>query len=516
MLFTEPFFLIFFLPAILVAFYAAAKLFGRQAALLVAFLGSIIFYAHWGVRSLEVMLAGTVINFLACWGMLSLDASRKGLRQALFWLGQSYNFGTLLFFKYLGPVLATPGHPALIPVGISFYTFQQAVLLADAYGSNPDVKAYFGVGVDRHIGRAFVRFGAFHCFFPQLVVGPITYLSEFGPQVLRASFARPRRVDFEIGATLIAIGLFKKIVLADGLGTIADPAFAALANNLHPSPAQAWAATLAYFAQLYFDFSGYSDLALGIARLFGIRLPINFDSPLRASGIGDFYRRWHITLTRVIGRFLFTPLSLIATRFAVQRRMAPLPGRVVGRWLPLLLNFEVIALWHGALLTFVLFGLIHGAWFVVETEVKGSKAWRRFKAKTGERRRQVFGQMITFLPLMTTFSLFRSNSLATFANLQSALWTGGGRMLGGLKDNGDAYLLIAAAFLVVWLAPNSYELTSRYAPGLFTWSNPSTTPRLLANLRWRPNLRWALLVGALIVASMFFLGRKAPFIYMGY
>jgi len=257
-------------------------------------------------------------------------------------------------------------------------------------------------------------------------------------------------------------------------------------------------------------------MALGIARLFGIRLPINFDSPLRASGISDYYRRWHITLTRVIGRFLFTPLSMAATRFAAGRRLPALPNRMIGRWLPLMLNFEVIALWHGATASFVVFGLIHGAWFVLETEVKGSRLWRRHKAKTSERTRQIWGQVITFIPLLLTFSLFRAGSLTTFWNLQASMWTNAGSFISTLKDNGDAYLLIAAAFAIIWFAPNSYELTSRYAPGILTWVNPSTTPRPLANLRWRPTARWAVVVGALIIASMFFLSRKAPFIYMGY
>jgi alginate O-acetyltransferase complex protein AlgI len=516
MVFTEPFFLVAFLPIVLALFFATSRIWGKQAALIVLFVASVIFYAHWGVLSLELMLAGTLVNFGVCWGLLLVATERRAMRLSLFWAGQLYNFGTLLFFKYLWPGLFPSSHSAMIPVGISFYTFQQAVLLVDAYSSSPRVRDYFAVDVEPRVGRAFVRFGAFHCFFPQLVVGPITYLTEFGPQVLRARFGRPRRIDFEIGVTLTAIGLFKKLVLADGLGAIVDPAFAALSAGQHPSAVQAWAAALAYFVQLYFDFSGYSDMALGIARLFGLRLPINFDSPLRASGIVDFYRRWHITLTRVIGRFLFNPLSLAATRIAAERRLRPLPGRMLGRWLPLMINFEIIALWHGALKVYVVFGLVHGAWFVLESEVKGSRLWRRFKARYDDRSRQILGQIVTFLPLMTTFSLFRSDSLRTFATLQASLWAGAGSMVGDLKDNGEAYPLIAAAFLIVWLVPNSYELTSRFAPGLFTWTNRSTTPRLLSRLRWRPSIRWALLVSALIVASMYFLGRKAPFIYMGY
>ena len=520
MIFTDPFFIVFFLPISVSAFYIFGRMFGREAALATVFAASLLFYLNWGIASFSVMLTGTIVNFVVCSWLLRLDQSQKLLRRSLFSLGQIYNFGTLILFKYALPLITPQGGAevaaAAIPVGISFYTFQQAVLLADAYARNPDVVSYFGVGRSPTTGRAFIRFGAFHCFFPQLVVGPITYLSEFGPQVLSPYFAKPRRADFEIGLTLIAIGLFKKVAIADGLGIIVDPTFGALQNGLLPSQAQAWAATLAYFAQLYFDFSGYSDMALGIGRLFGVRLPINFDSPLRASGIADFYRRWHITLTRVIGRFLFTPISIAATRWATHRRLNPTGVRVVGQWFPLLVNFEVIALWHGTTPTFLLFGLIHGAWFILESEVKRQRVWRRYKDAVSETVRRTAGQLLTFLPLMMTFALFRSNSMDTFLLLVRCLWTDAGPGLNNLKDLGDAYLLIAFAFAIVWLAPNTTALLRGRKAGLETWQNPTTTIGPLARLRWRASVPWAIGVSSLVVASLFFLGRKAPFIYMGY
>lgn len=509
MLFTEPVFLLLFVPLSLLAFWAAARLWGREAALGVLFVASCLFYATYGLKVFALMAAGTLINGVICILLVRLPKERSRTRLALFWSGQAWNFGALAVFKYLAPMLgATHGvGDSGIPVGISFYTFQQAVLLVDALSYDRRVLQYLPPGQPV---KAFARFGAFHTFFPQLVVGPITYIAEFGPQALRERFGRPRRTDLEVGAALIAIGLFKKIAIADSLGRISGPIFASLAEGPPPTSAEAWLGMTAYFAQLYFDFSGYSDMALGLARLFGVRLPFNFDSPLRASGIADFYRRWHITLTRVIGRFLFTPLSLWGTRTAMRHRLPKWSRKALSAWLPMLVNFQVIALWHAALPTFVLFGLIHGLWFVIETEVKASKRWRAFRNRTSDTLRLRLGQVLTILPLMLTFSLFRSPSLEAFGNLLVALVP-----TGPAKLNWMQAAQIAVAFAVIWLAPNSQELLRRYRPGIRTWDNPSTTPAVF-RLEWRPTLAWGLFTAALLILAFALISYKAPFIYLGY
>jgi len=336
MLFSEPFFLLLFLPAAVATFYFAARVSGATLALTALFVLSCLFYANWGWFFFALMMVGTVVNYAVCVALVRLDTTREPLRRALLWAGQAYNFGTLIYFKYLAFYLLADDvsrdglRSAAIPIGISFYTFQQAVLLIDAYARSEAVVRYLGDVSDLWGKlRSFIRYGAFHCFFPQLVIGPITYMSEFGPQVTARAFGQPVRRNFEVGITLIVIGLTKKIVLADGLAAVVDPAFSALATGSPLSHAQAWAAALAFYTQLYFDFSGYTDMALGVARLFGLRLPINFDSPLRANGIVDFYRRWHITLTRVIGRFLFTPLSLWGTRLAANHALSGWPRKFV-------------------------------------------------------------------------------------------------------------------------------------------------------------------------------------------
>jgi alginate O-acetyltransferase complex protein AlgI len=329
----------------------------------------------------------------------------KPYRRYALWLGLAYDFAVLVWFKYR--LAFAPGAPLpfaalspAIPVGISFYTFQQAVLLIDAYNRDASVVAFFGrLGSLREKARGFLNHAFFVSFFAHVLIGPIVYLEEFQPQIASRTFGRLRRRDLEVGLTLIAIGLFKKFIMADRLARIADPVFAAAAagHGVHGNltTAAALAGTAAFYMQLYFDFSGYTDMALGLARLFGIRFPMNFYSPLKAVGIMDYYRRWHMTLTRAIARFFYTPLALAGTRFAARRKIKGLPARMAGQWLPLLINFQAIALWHGARLTFVLFGLFHGVWYVCETEMSRLPAYRRWRERSSERTRLSVGRGLT-------------------------------------------------------------------------------------------------------------------------
>ena len=522
MLFVDPFFLLVFLPLTLGAFAFAGKGGGRGAALATLLIASLIFYFRFEILFGFILLASILINFAVAVALLRLKDCRITWRVWAFALGLTYNFGTLISFKYLGFFAQGFGDERLaladltIPMGISFYTFHQAVFLMDAYSRQQTVLVYFeGVTGNRvDLARALTRYAAFICFFPQLVIGPIVYLSEFAPSVLSRNFGKLRRVDLEVGITLVCIGLFKKLVIADRLAPLSASTFDASAAGAPLSSFASWLGVLAYYAQLYFDFSGYSDIAVGLARLFSIPLPINFDSPLRASGIADFYKRWHITLTRVIARFIFTPFSLWGARRSVDRSLHDPIRLLLTSWLPLFLNFVVIALWHGAKGTFVLFGVIHGLWFIGETEMKRSKSWRAWHSRVGALRVRRVGQLLTCLPLMLTFALFGSRDLVGFGNLLIAL-LGQGQAGGAVSPSLRDLLWIVAAFTIIWLFPNSYELLSSYRPGIRTWSNPSTTPTFL-RLRWRPTLPWAAFLALLIATSFWYMGAKIPFLYQGF
>jgi len=255
-------------------------------------------------------------------------------------------------------------------------------------------------------------------------------------------------------------------------------------------------------------------MAIGIARIFGIRLPINFDSPLRASGIMDFYKRWHITLTRVIARFLFMPLSFIGARWAAEYNLGRTASKIMSTWLPLFLNFEVIALWHGPLPTFIVFGVVHGLWYVSESEMKSTKAWRNWRRSAAGRVR-LLGRVATFLPLMLTFALFGSSSLDSFGRLLAALFYGGPDVVSRLGVTKLGTLLTASAAAIVWFLPNSNEFLRRYQPGIFSWINPPTTPAAFRAV-WRPNVAGSLFAVVLAAACIWGLTFKAPFIYLGF
>jgi D-alanyl-lipoteichoic acid acyltransferase DltB (MBOAT superfamily) len=246
--------------------------------------------------------------------------------------------------------------------------------------------------------------------------------------------------------------------------------------------------------------------------MFGIRLPINFQSPLRAVGIIDFYRRWHITLTRVIARFLFTPLSITGTRFAMRRKLKGIRAKAVSSWAPLLLNFLVIGMWHSASITFVFFGAAHGLWYIVEVEVRSTRRWKRFAKETPGWIRGFAGGAITTLLITASFALARSPNLPVFFRLFTSLggdWTDSGldfpSMMGIARR-------LAFALAVIYFAPNAYEMLQRYRPGIPTFKVASTTPPLFRFL-WRPTFFWGLVVAALGLLVLNRLAQPVPFVY---
>jgi D-alanyl-lipoteichoic acid acyltransferase DltB (MBOAT superfamily) len=525
MIFTDPAFLFLFFPVFALLFFAMGRRFGHDGALSVIFAASMVCYFPWGWLPFVLLSTSIVFNFAVA-ALLGADSlqRREDTRRWLHIGGQVVNFAILIWFKYqvVQYLLATGGggdHVYLmmaIPAGISFYTFHQAAFLADAYAREPNVVQLIS-GARGMRGRlaSFARYGAFVSFFPQLVIGPITYMKEFYPQVMGRKFGRFSGVDASIGLALIASGLFKKLVLADNVNFITTVVFFNAEAGAHLGAGAAAVGMMAYYAQLYLDFSGYSDIALGLARFCGIRYPINFFSPLKAVGILDFYRRWHMTLTRVISRFVFTPLSVAGTRRSA--RWPKKYRRLASLWLPLLINFELIALWHGATMTFVLFGLIHGTWYVAETEVRATKWFKAWRARSSDLLRQILGRLIFTIPMMMTFALFRSDSVAGFGRLiHAALGLNGVPAFAGGEDFGMRHFaILGICFFVIGVLPNSIELMRRYRPGLFPYANPlSRTAALLP--AWRPTWSWAILSGVLMLASLWFIARQPPFLYQGF
>ncbi|OYW52451.1 MAG: hypothetical protein B7Y80_18665 [Hyphomicrobium sp. 32-62-53] len=501
--------------------YRLSAKFGTHAGLSVIFVTSIIFYIPWGALPFVLLIASVLVNFSIGATLLLMRPERARERILILAAGQLYNFASLFWFKYkyLLDIFSASAAPELtaeniaIPAGISFYTFHQAAFLADAYSREEHTKQTFQhLRSTFDVAKSFLKYATFVIFFPQLVIGPITYFREYAPQIAQKKFGKFYAVNIEVGLSLIAIGLFKKIVLADNLAPASDVAFAAAGDGLPINTWLVWIGVFSFYCQLYFDFSGYSDMALGLARLFGLVYPINFYSPLKAVGIIDFYRRWHMTLTRVVSRFIFTPLSLAGMRLGLAWSCSKLQTRILAIWIPLLVNFELIGLWHGGLATFALFGIVHGLWYIVETEVRASAAFKSWKKQTSHTLRRWLGRAIFLLPMVLCFALFRSENVTAYWHLLT--------QLAGASDVPPAIglrypsAILAAAMMIIYALPNSAELLSRYRPGIRCYDNESYGARW--PLRWRPTLPWAILLLSSTLMCLYYVSRQPPFLYQGF
>jgi len=385
MLFNSQVFLIGFLPAVLLLYYGlAASRAWRQAAVVLA---SLVFYGYWDIRFVPLLVGLTVAN----WLIARLHGA--GIVPGVALAGIVLNLAVLGLFKYANffadSFAAAFGttHRAwdiILPIGISFFVFQKISYLADLRRG------------DRHI-YGFLDFCMFVAFFPQLIAGPLVRHNEIIHQFDQA----PRRAEMwenlSRGLTLLVIGLAKKVGIADTVAGVCDPLFAKAAHA-SLSMAEAWAAAGTFTLQIYFDFSGYSDMAIGLALMFGLRLPLNFDAPYRATSIRDFWRRWHMTLSRFLRDYVYIPLG--------GNRLGPL-RQAVNVVITMLLG----GLWHGANWTFVAWGGLHGAALAL------NGAWDR----AGWRLPRPLGWLLTILFVIACWVLFRAPDFATAGGVLASM-----------------------------------------------------------------------------------------------
>ena len=434
MLFNSYAFLLGFLPATWLLYYllSHSPRAPARAGHVVLVAASLLFYAWWSLRGLGLLLVLMAANCAVA--AFLVTQRRSEWRKAVLILGLAGNLGVLGYFKYanffLENVAALTGTQATfiavaLPLGISFFTFQKIALLVDAYRG--EVASLDPLG-----------FMLFVSFFPQLIAGPIVHHAQIMPQFRHRLL--PTAADINAGTMLFTIGLAKKVLLADTAATWANQVFSA-AQETTPGVADAWGGALAYTLQLYFDFSGYCDMALGAAMLFGIRQPMNFNSPYKAASISDFWRRWHMTLSRFLRDYLYIPLG--GNR-----------GGPVRHGLNLLLTMLLGGIWHGAGWTFVAWGALHGGLLLI------NHSWRALTARFGWRPDRIgvaryAGQMATFLAVVCGWVVFRAADLDTATAMFQGMFAGRGS--NGLID-GPAVALLTAMLAVVWMAPNSMEL----------------------------------------------------------
>ncbi|WP_088283385.1 MBOAT family protein [Ideonella sp. A 288] len=395
MLFTTGSFLLAYLPITWMGFFLLGR-FSHGAAAAWLFLASVFFYSYWMPLLTLLLVASMSVNFLL--GRRISDALQgTGSVRARAWMvaGIVFNLGLLAYFKYanflvdnLNAALGFDWHLGriVLPIGISFYTFTQIAFLVDAYE-----------GKVREVNP--VHYGLFVTYFPHLVAGPVLHHKQMMPQFADASIYRPRVENIVCGLVVLALGLFKKVVLADGVAPYADAVFSPAVPSAVLTTGEAWLGAVAYTLQLYFDFSGYSDMAVGLSLLFNVRLPYNFNSPYQARNISDFWRRWHISLSTFLRDYLYIPLG--GNRGGPVRRYANLATTML-----------LGGLWHGASWSFVIWGGLHGLYLMVN---------HGFRAALGEALRSRLERVwlygwcswaLTLLAVVVAWVYFRAETLA--------------------------------------------------------------------------------------------------------
>lgn len=525
MLFNSFEFLFLFLPVTLFGFFRIARL-GQEPAITWLVLASLFFYGWWNPIYVPLIVASMLINF-GIGRRLGRHANqdrRVGAR-VLLSLGIAINLGLLGWYKYanfgvdtLNSALGTDFHlhTIVLPLAISFFTFQQIAYLVDAYQ-----------GITREY--RFSHYLLFVTFFPQLIAGPIVHHKEMLPQFLRAETLRPHIANIAIGGTIFAIGLFKKTVLADGVAVYATPVFDRAAAGDLLTFFEAWGGALAYTWQLYFDFSGYSDMAIGAARLFGIRLPQNFHSPYKATSIIEFWRRWHMTLSRFLRDYLYIPLG-------GNRRGS------VARYRNLMLTMLLGGLWHGAGWTFVIWGALHGGYLAI------NHLWHRVTPKISPRlllpgaAARLLAWGVTFAAVVVGWVFFRAADVETALRMLAAmsglngvelpnaiaaslgtLWPvlsslGMETYLGGGSIFLSTWSWVLALLPIVLMAPNSMQLMARFAPVLDCYTEGTEhelrlLPRRMPTLQWRPSIAAAVATGACAGLAVLAMSRVSEFLY---
>ena len=523
MLFNSAVFLFIFLPVVLTGYYTlrAVGLFRFIYPWLVA--SSFFFYAWWEPVYLVILIASIAVNFLL--GRALSKASGSG-RRGLLAVGVALNLGSIGVFKYTGFAADTinlvagtelPVVQLLLPLGISFFTFQQITYLLAAYrGDTRD--------------EPLLHYALFVSFFPQLVAGPIVHHGEMLPQFELLQRRRIRAVRLAAGASLFVIGLFKKTVVADTVAYYADLAFNQAGQSGGIDAITAWMGALSYTFQLYFDFSGYSDMAIGLGLLFGIRLPVNFNSPYRARSIVQFWTCWHISLCRFLRDSVYIPLGGNRTS---------LP-----RWVSnLFITMLLAGLWHGAGWTFVAWGAWHGLFLII------NHLWGRWRDRTDRELPSTpgfFGRWIawgtTFLIVVLGWVLFRSESFATAQTMLAAMAGNGapvglpphaarlaeGLQLGSLLNLGGIARMNDYDFLFIWIAlpcltlwcrfaPNTQQIFRAYRPFI---DQPGYPQPALCNrwMRWRPTFAWGAIVAllAFMAVRTLIMERQTEFLYFNF
>lgn len=521
MLFNSISFICFFLPVTLIFFFVFGRVHQRSAMVWIS-LCSLVFYSWLGMQFLALLIVSILFNY-SVGRVLERTAERERLASWVLIFGVGANLAVLMYYKYLfdltgwlaaqGPVSIPRFGSTILPLGISFFTFTQIGFLVDRKAGTTKAKS-------------FIEYVVFVTFFPHLIAGPILHHREIMPQFLKPSTYRFSNANFTVGLSIFTVGLMKKVLIADWFSGFVPLAFD---QTFDLSRQEAWRGVLSYFIQLYFDFSGYSEMAIGLARMFNITFPANFDSPYKAPNIIEFWQRWHMSLTRYVTLYVYNPIALAITRARYAKgkpanaaALRTPDGFASMVALPTMITMVLIGVWHGSGLQFFVFGLLHGIYLCV------AHAWKlisgKKSAKTGSkwlgRARYAGGVLLTCLAVIFAQVFFRAHSVAdadriiaamTFwpvhshaaiGALQAATTTDA---TGALKN----WVAIFLALLFVWTMPNTLQIFAAEAPALAK----SRAQPALFSIRWQPTPMMGVIVGLAFVCTFLSVTGATQFLY---
>ena len=485
MLFSTYKFLLLFLPATLVGFYTLRALGRRDASLSFLLVASLAFYANWNLTHLMLLLASISINYLA--GRIIASQSNASLRKMCLIVGIGFNLSLIFWFKYFDFVVSNTAavigadytfHNLILPLGISFFTFQQIAYLVDCHATEQAEKR----------PRDYALFVS---FFPQLIAGPIVHHQYTRPQF---SALAKNAINLEFlpyGLMIFAMGLAKKTLIADPIARGIDPVWAAAAAGDPISASLAWTAAIGYTLQIYFDFSGYCDMAIGLAAMVGIRLPVNFNSPYKSKSIIEFWRRWHITLSNFLRDYVYIPLG--GNR-----------GSELFRLRNIFLTMLIGGIWHGAAWTFVIWGALHATMITLNHALR---LWTPAFSQWATPSALVLKQTGTLLFVLIAWVFFRANNVEAAVTVLTGLFTPGAGVVDPLLIG---YMAFAA--MLVLFAPNSLEIAG-YEENVHKPFPRQSSP---ASDILRPTMLSATATAVMLAASLAVAWQPAVFIYFNF
>ncbi len=537
MLFNSIPFVFGFLPLVLAGFYTLGH-WRRDWAILWLILASLCFYAWWRPLNVLLITPSILVNYVLARIILRRVDDRPAIARIALLTGILFNLCFLGYFKYINFLGVVAGDVfgvnmvftnVILPLGISFITFQKIAFLID-------------VNSGRVTSFTLKDYALFVLFFPQLVAGPIVHYREMMPQ-FHAAPCRFRADDMAIGIVLFSFGLFKKTVLADSIAIYVSPLYADAARGAQITLFHGWIAAIGFMLQVYYDFAGYSEMALGLARFFGVKLPVNFYSPLKAPSIIEFWQHWHMTLTRFLTAYLYNPMTLSLTR----RRMArgarassasSSPAAFITLIaFPTIVTFAICGIWHGAGYTYIIWGFIHGALLSI------NQAWRALRRaylpqwKTVGVPLRLVGRALTFISVVTAIVVFRAPTVgAAVAIWQGMIGINGATMPQAYFDHAGslaaalqmahvrpdpssgasfiaAWVWIVGLLAIAWIMPNVLQMLRNYEPALGISAKPPPGEKPNLWLSWQPSTAWSVSMAVLAAAGILSLGQLSEFLY---